>query len=94
MTKIISSGSSLYVAGGFSTFGGVHAPVLAKVDPVTGMADPQFSRGAGFEGELNQDPGLKAAFGLWSYRETPCSWAAYSSTTGACHSWHSRRLMH
>jgi hypothetical protein len=58
VTKIISSGSSLYVAGGFSTFGGVHAPVLAKVDPVTGMADSQFSRGAGFEGELNQVPGL------------------------------------
>lgn len=61
VTKIISSGSSLYVAGGFSTFGGVHAPVLAKVDPVTGMADSQFSKGAGFEGELNQDPGLQGS---------------------------------
>jgi Domain of unknown function (DUF5122) beta-propeller len=50
VTKLLLSGSSLYVGGKFSQYGNLPAGALAKVDTTTGLPDPQFTRGSAFTG--------------------------------------------
>jgi trimeric autotransporter adhesin len=46
--KILVSGSSLYLGGYFSKYGGIEANLIAKADATTGVPDTTFLQGGGF----------------------------------------------
>lgn len=53
VSKLLLSGTNLYVGGQFGHYGAITTGSLAKVDSLTGIADPQFSTGGAFGVDFN-----------------------------------------
>jgi hypothetical protein len=80
VSALLLTGSSLYVAGGFTSYRGAAAPGLVKLDRTTGALDPSFSGATGFDigptALAMVDSALYAGGSFSTYRGAPAAYLA------------------